>query len=201
MKKSLMVLAPFFFITAIFFFQKAYSLFESSRVNTSSISVAKWQVKINNDNISGSSSTFTINNINWTESENVKSGKVAPEMDGYFDIEIDPNNTETSVRYDITFDFTNLDSSQFVINEIKEIDEKEIVRTGEFTYSNIFTLDEINNNETNTIRVYLSWINDELNNEKDSNLGKVANNTIKIPVVVEITQHFDGETLTEYTGE
>ena len=116
MKKSLMVLAPFFFITAIFFFQKAYSLFESSRVNTSSISVAKWQVKINNDNISGSSSTFTINNINWTESENVKSGKVAPEMDGYFDIEIDPNNTETSVRYDITFDFTNLDSSQFVIN-------------------------------------------------------------------------------------
>ena len=201
MKKSLMVLAPFFFITAIFFFQKAYSLFESNRVNTSSISVAKWQVKINNDNISGSSSTFTINNINWIESENVKSGKVAPEMDGYFDIEIDPNNTETSVRYDITFDFTNLDSSQFVINEIKEIDEKEIVRTGEFTYSNIFTLDEINNNETNTIRVYLSWINDELNNEKDSNLGKVANNTIKIPVVVEITQHFDGETLTEYTGE
>ncbi len=201
MKKGLMVLAPFFFITAIFFFQKAYSLFESNRVNTSSISIAKWQVKINDDNISGSSSTFTIDNINWIESENVKSGKVAPEMDGYFDIEIDPNKTETSVRYDVTFDFSNLDSSQFIINEIKEIDEKEIVRTGEFTYSNIFTLDDINNNETNTLRVYLSWVNDELNNEKDSNLGKVANNTIKIPVVVEISQHLDGETLTEYTGE
>ena len=201
MKKGLMVLAPFFFITAIFFFQKAYSLFESNRVNTSSISIAKWQVKINDDNISGNSSTFTIDNINWIESENVKSGKVAPEMDGYFDIEIDPNKTETSVRYDVTFDFSNLDSSQFLITEIKEIDEKEIVRTGEFTYSNIFTLDDINNNETNTLRVYLSWVNDELNNEKDSNLGKVANNTIKIPVVVEITQHLDGETLTEYTGE
>ena len=201
MKKGLMVLAPFFFITAIFFFQKAYSLFESNRVNTSSISIAKWQVKINDDNISGSSSTFTIDNINWIESENVKSGKVAPEMDGYFDIEIDPNKTETSVRYDVTFDFSNLDSSQFLITEIKEIDEKEIVRTGEFTYSNIFTLDDINNNETNTLRVYLSWVNDELNNEKDSNLGKVANNTIKIPVVVEISQHLDGETLTEYTGE
>ena len=192
----LIVVLPLF----LAFLYEIYAIYREI-VNTSSISVAKWQVKINNDNISGSSSTFTINNINWTESENVKSGKVAPEMDGYFDIEIDPNNTETSVRYDITFDFTNLDSSQFVINEIKEIDEKEIVRTGEFTYSNIFTLDEINNNETNTIRVYLSWINDELNNEKDSNLGKVANNTIKIPVVVEITQHFDGETLTEYTGE
>ncbi len=201
MKKSLMVLVPFFFITAIFFFYEAYALFESNRVNTSSIQIAKWQVKINDDNISGSSSTFTIDNITWNESQNVKSGKVAPGMDGYFDIEIDPNDTETSVRYDITFDFTNLDSDQFQITEIKEIDEKTIVRTGEFTYSNIFTLSDIENNETNTIRVYISWINNENNNKKDSDLGKIANNTVLIPVKVDITQHFDGETLVEYTGE
>ena len=122
-------------------------------------------------------------------------------MTGYFDIEIDPNGTDTSIRYDVTFDFSNLDSDQFTIDEIVEIDDKTIVRTGEFTYSNIITLDEINDNETNTIRVYITWENDENNNEKDSNLGKVPNNTLAIPVLVEITQCEDGETLTEYVGQ
>ena len=79
---------------------------------------------------------------------------------------------------------------------IKEIDDKEIVHTGTYTYSNIMTLEDIENNETNTIRVYISWINDENNNEKDSELGKVPNNKLEIPVLVEITQYTDGDTLT-----
>lgn len=201
MKKYMMVLAPFFFLVAIFFFSEAYALFESNKVNTSSTSIAKWQVKVNSDQISGSTLEFNIDNINWTEQENVKSGKVAPGMSGYFDVEIDPNHTETSIRYDVTFDFSNLDEEQFEIDRIIEINDKEIVRTGENTYSNIITLDEIDNNETNTIRVYLTWINDENNNEKDSNLGSIPNNTLLIPVRVDITQYTTGETLIEYTNE
>ena len=201
MKKFLMVLAPFFFLISIFFFREAYSLFESNRVNRSDLNIAMWQIKINDDIISGSSSEFVIDSVNWTQSTEVKEGKAAPGMTGYFDIIIDPNDTETSVRYDITFDFSNLDSDQFTIDQIVEIDNKPIVRTGEFTYSNIITLDEIENNETNTIRVYLTWINNENNNEKDSALGLVHGNTLTIPVTVEATQHVNGETLVEYNGE
>lgn len=201
MKKYLMVLAPFFFLISIFFFREAYSLFESNRVNRSDLNIATWQVKINDDIISGSTSEFTIDAINWQQSTEVKEGKAAPGTTGYFDIIIDPNETETSIRYDITFDFTNLDSDQFTIDEIAEIDDKPIVRTGEFTYSNIITLDEINNNETNTIRVYLTWVNNENNNEKDSELGLVHGNTLTIPVRVDATQYVSGETLIEYVGE
>ncbi len=200
MKKYLMVLAPFFFIVAIFFFAEAYSLFESSKTHTTHTDLAKWQIKINNTSVSGSSQTFTVNEVHWNGSANVKDGKVAPGMTGYFDIVIDPNDTDTSIRYDITFDFSNLDSDQFVINNIVEVDNKNIVRTGEFTYSNIITLDEIEDNETNTLRVYLSWVNLETNDEKDSELGKVHGNTLEIPVEVDITQHFSGESLVEYTG-
>ena len=195
MKKHIMVLAPFFFLLAIFLVTETYSLFESNRINTSQIDIAKWQVKLNDSSIEGSSSTFTIDEIHWNSSTNVKEGKIAPGISGYFDIEIDPNNTDTSIIYNITFDFSNLDEDEFVIDEIKEIDDKEIVHTDTYTYSNIITLDEINNNETNTIRVYISWINDEDNNEKDSALGSVVNNTLEIPVTVEITQYVDGDTL------
>ena len=37
-------------------------------------------------------------------SKNVLEGKVAPGMDGYFDIVIDPKNTDVSIRYDLIYD-------------------------------------------------------------------------------------------------
>lgn len=196
MKKHIMVLAPFFFLIGIYLLIGSYGLFESERTNTSQIDIAKWQVKVNNDSIDGSTSTFTVDNINWDSSPNVKEGKIAPGGSGYFDIVIDPNDTDVSIIYNITFDFSNLDEDQFQIDEIIELDNKPIVHTDTYTYSNIMTLDDINNNETNTIRVYLSWVNDENNNEKDSDLGKVYNNSIEIPITVEILQYMDGDTLT-----
>ena len=200
MKRYLMVLAPFFFLIALFFFVEAYALFESNRVNTSNIDIASWQIKVNDDVILGDSSEFTVDEVHWTTSSNVIEGKAAPGLSGYFDIIIDPNGTDTSIRYDVTFDFSNLDEDQFTIDRIEEVNNKTITRTGAYTYSNIITLDEINNDETNTLRVYLTWINDENNNDKDSNLGKVHNNVINIPISVTVTQHFTGETLVPYAG-
>lgn len=200
MKKSTMVLAPFFFLVMILIVVGTYSLFESQRSNTTELEIAKWEIKVNNDLLSGSTSTFSINNFTWSTSPYVMEGKAAPGLNGYFDIVIDPNDTDTSIMYDVTFDFSNLDSDQFSITEIKEIDDKSIVRTGEFTYSNIITLDEINNGETNTIRVYIEWINDEANNIKDSELGTELNTQLAIPVSVNVVQYVDGDTLTPFVG-
>lgn len=200
MKKYSMVLAPFFFLVMILIAVGSYALFESQRTNTSSLEIAKWEIKVNDDLLSGSTSTFTVNNFTWSTSQYVKEGKAAPGLDGYFDIEIDPNDADTSIKYDVTFDFSNLDSDQFVITEIKEVDDKSIVRTGEYTYSNIILLDDIDDGETNTIRVYIEWVNDENNNEKDSALGTVLDTQIMIPVSVNVTQYIDGDTLTPYTG-
>lgn len=198
MKKIMLVFIPLFFILIAIIVGCTYALFESTRVNTSMIDIAKWQVKINGDNIDGSSDTFTVNSFVWSTSTKVKSGKAAPGLSGYFEIVLDPNNTDTSIRYDLTFDFSNLDEDQFRVDRIIEINDKTIYRTGESTYSNIITLDEIRNNETNTIRVYLEWIEDEANNEKDSALV-LEEQDLTIPVRVDITQYIDGDEIVEYT--
>ena len=200
MKKYTMVLAPFFFLVMILIAVGTYALFESQRQNTSELEIAKWEIIVNDDLLSGSASTFTVNSFTWSTSQYVKEGKAAPGIDGYFDIEIDPNDSDTSIRYDVTFDFSNLDSDQFTITEIKEVNDKSIVRTGEYTYSNIIPLEDIEDGETDTIRVYIEWINDENNNEKDSDLGKVLNNQLMIPVSVDVTQYITGDTLTPYVG-
>lgn len=200
MKKNAMVLALFFFLVMALIATSSYALFESRRQDTSELEIAKWEVKINDDMISGSDAEFTINNFTWESSPYVKEGKAAPGLSGYFDIVIDPNDTDTSIVYDITFDFSNLDSDQFQITDISEVDEKPIVRTGQYTYSNIILLEDIDEGETNTIRVSIEWINDEENNQKDSKLGTVLNNQLMIPVVVNITQYVDGDSLTAYAG-
>lgn len=198
MKRFIMVAAPFFLLLAVIGLSVTYALFESSRKFDTEVDIAKWQVKVNQDVIEGYNSTFTVDKINWDVSPNVLDGKAAPGLSGYFEIEIDPNNNETSIRYDIKFDFSRLNINQFTIDGITEINNKEITRTNVSTYSNIITLNEIELGEKNTIRVNLTWVNNEMNNVVDSNLGKVLNNKLQIPIVVTITQHLEGEVLTEY---
>lgn len=195
-----MVLTPFFFLVMILITVGSYSLFESQRINTTNLEIAKWEIKVNENLLSGNSSTFTIDNFTWSTSPYIMEGKAAPGLNGYFDIVIDPNDADTSIRYDVTFDFSTLDDDQFSVTEIKELDNKSIVRTGAFTYSNIIKLDEIENGETNTIRVYIEWINDEANNVKDSELGTILNNQLMIPVSVDVIQYIDGDTLTPFIG-
>lgn len=195
MKKYIMVATPFFLLLLVIGFSVTYALFESRKKFDTNVDIAKWQVKVNNDQIDGYNSSFIVDKVNWSTSPNVKEGLAAPGLTGYFDIVIDPNMNDTSIRYDILFDFSRLNRRQFSVDSIVEVDSKNIVRTGQYTYSNIMLLNSV---DTNTVRVTITWMNDENNNELDSNLGLVLNNSIHIPITVTITQHEEGESLTEY---
>ena len=69
---------------------------------------AKVQIKVNNlavSDLEELKNNFALANINWNNNSHVKSGKAAPGSVGDFHIIIDPNDTDVSFRYDITFDF------------------------------------------------------------------------------------------------
>lgn len=200
MKKYIMVIAPFFLLLAVIGLSVTYALFESNKNIDTEVEIAKWQVKINKDVIEGHNLNFTIDKVNWENNQYVKEGKAAPGLSGYFDIEIDPNNTETSIRYDVKFNFSSLNSSQFEIESIEELNDKQIVKTGINTYSNIIKLTDITNNEKNTLRVNIKWNNNDNNNEIDSSLGRVLNNKLQIPVEVTITQSDENDVLTPFNG-
>ena len=95
-----------------------------------------------------------------------------------------------SIIYEITFDFTSLPSN-ITVEKIEEINGREIIKTGPNTYSNYITLDDINNNVKDTIRVHIKWNNDEENNENDTNIGIIKNNSIKIPVSITVSQYLN----------
>lgn len=197
-RKVFIILSIILVIITTYIIRDTYGLFESKNIMSTNSNIAKWNVLINGTDIK-SGENFVVDSINIVGSNNVLNGKMAPGTEGYFEIVIDPTDTDTSILYSVTFDFTKVNGS-FAIERIEEVSSGDLIRTGENTYSKVITLDEIKNKVTNTIRVYMKWNNVEENNEEDSKIGLTKDNYVSIPVSVTATQYL-GELLVEYQNE
>lgn len=192
-KKILYFICGLCLSMTIFMVIDSYGLFESKNVLNVDSNIAKWNVFINGTDIK-KNETFIVDKINLINNDNVLEGKMAPGSKGYFDIVIDPTDTDTSIRYDISFDFSSL-NDKIVVSGIEEITSGNLVRTGKNTYSKVITLNEIKNAITNTIRVYIKWDNSD--DESDSAIGSVINNFINVPVTIAAYQYL-GEKIDIY---
>lgn len=194
-KRILIILSIILVFITIYIIRDTYGLFESKNTMIMDSGVAKWNVLINGTDIK-SGDNFIVDTVNIDSSDNVLGGKIAPGTKGYFDIVINPTDTETSILYSITFDFSQVVGS-ITIDKIEELTSGNLIRTGENTYSKIITLEEIENKVINTIRVYIKWNNIEENNEEDSKIGTIKDNFISISVSVSVIQYL-GEPVEEY---
>ena len=118
-----------------------YALLETNISVVNDFNTAKWNININNTALSGESTTFSVDNIQVDENTYNKDNKLAPGTTGYFDIEIDPTDTDVSIRYDIDFDFTALSNSISVLS-IQETTGADLIKTNLNTYTNVLTLNE-----------------------------------------------------------
>lgn len=196
-KKTLYILCALFLMITIYEITETYGLFESKNKMIMENGIAKWHILINGTDIK-SGEKFIIDKVNIINSSNVLNGKMAPGVSGYFDIEINPSNTDTSILYSVTFDFSEINN--FTIEKIEETTSGNLIQTEENTYSKVLTVEEIKNNVINNIRVYIKWENNEENNDTDSQIGLTKDNSINIPVSVSIIQYL-GETIEEYSKE
>ncbi len=201
-KKIFFVIICIFTIFTIYKIVKTYSLFESNISSTNNITVGNWNITVNNqDVVSGSTHNFLItsDNIFIPRNVNVLTGKIAPGSRGAFAITIEPEDTQVSIRYDIEIDESLIQNSAIKLTEISSRGVN-IVRTGEYTYTGIILLSDIAQNYSHEIDISFIWENDEQNNENDTAIGIVYNNSINIPVSIRFTQYL-GETITPYVSE
>lgn len=190
MKKFYICLALILVFLTIVIILKTYALFESETGLDVQSNVGKWIILVNNTDITGGSNAkFSVDEIIWNPNDDVKSGRIAPGVSGYFDIVIDPTDTDVSVRYDIDFDFSEFENTNIVVSSIEEVNNRTIVKTGPNKYTGVIPLSDIKNGVTNTIRVNIKWDNNEDNNEYDSEIGTVSGNVKSIPVFVNVSQY------------
>ena len=196
MKKICFIISFFLLALTLYKIIGSYALLETKGTKAVEAEVGKWVILVNDVDVT-KEVEFTIDTIIWNESENVKENKAAPGLSGYFDITIDPTETDVSVLYEALFDFSVIENSSIVVNSISEINGKDVIRTSETSYAGIFDLTDIKNDETHTIRVHVTWENDETNNEYDTELGMTPDSSIEIPITIHVSQ-YTGEEITEY---
>lgn len=177
-----------------------YSRYIASTTNSIETPFAKWQIMINNEDItSNNEASITFNPI-IEKNENVKENTIAPSSKGYFDINIDPTNVDVSFNYKINLNIENDNMPDLLITKYAILDENYI----EGDELNLINLDsnEINNsmiynNSTfnkYTIRVFFEWYegeNELMNDQDDTNIGKDAvtnNNKLIINANIEFKQ-------------
>lgn len=199
MKKNfLYIMCIFSICITICVVSKTYSRYAEHAEGVVESHTGNWSIKLNNTDITkGNTYDFAIDNITILGNDNVLSGKIAPGLSGYFDINIDPSNTDVSVRYDITIDTELLKNSKIKIENIYETGGNTLIQTGESTYTGIILLSDIKQNKQNTIRIEVTWENNNEEYEDDLEYAKSVNNILEIPMSVSVKQYI-GEEITPY---
>lgn len=169
----------------VYLINSSYALFETNKSMVVKPDVAKWNININNNNIN-SSEDFIIDSFVPDANTHVAQGKIAPGVGGYFDIEIDPQDTDVSISYNLKLDLSSLNN--IIIEQVEEINGHDVIMSEDGTYNGKILLNEIKQNIVHNIRFYIKWVNNEDNNDSDSIIGLDKDVNLLIPITIEVKQ-------------
>ena len=201
-------------IITIFRITNMYALYKDKLEGEYRNLLGVWSIKVNESDLSSGDENLTFNmtedNLIYINSEHVKSQKIAPGSQAYFEIAIDPTNTDVSVLYTLNIKLDMVTTANFklvnVENYFKKNEETEQVLNDNIYTNNesnehkaIIPLEKINDKYINYVRLYFEWENLEENNETDSELGKIENAKISIPLEINLKQ-YTGEVISDENG-
>lgn len=192
-KLTILIVLSFIFLLVLSV-SYTFGLFHSEISGDVNLDVAKWNIEINDTNISsGITEQFTIDDIVY-ENEiegNVAENKFAPGVKGSYTLEIDPTDTSVSIKYEIIVEDEKFENDNIQITSLT-LEDGELTKKDDNTYMGIIPLSD---KKVHTIKINLEWVNEEENNAADSAIGTRENPDLEIPVTVIITQYL-GEDLT-----
>ncbi len=189
MNKKILILGLLsFLVLFIFGVASTFGLFHSEIDGEVNTDVAKWNILINDTNISdGITDKFVINDLAYSDTLNKKPGTIAPGTSGTFSLTIDAADTEVSVIYTIEVDDSKFGNDMLQIASVDKVSGSgEFKEIADGVYQGIIPY---NAKSKVTIDFTITWINDEGNNDVDSEIGTRENPDLEIPVVVTATQY------------
>lgn len=169
------------------FMSSTYSRYVAGTTGNIDILFAKWQILVNNEDITDANVSSITITPTIEEDENVKADTIAPTSKGYFDIDVNPSNVDVSFRYTIDLDIDNEDIPDLMItkyailpSDYEEGDTIEYTTLQEPTITDDLLYDNETENfafDSFTIRIYFEWYEGEdelMNDEADTVFGIAA---------------------------
>jgi hypothetical protein len=174
------------------------ALFETNTTGEVEEAIGKWVIKVSGKDITtGTSDEIVIDSFVYTPNEHVEEGYIAPGGSAYFDLVIDASDCDVAVKYTLSFDLSETEYEDNIRFDIDGLETIGIVKTGEHDYTGVISLNQIQNKETLSLRIYVYWDDDEDYNESDTNIGIVHGNSLKVPIGFHAIQYL-GEEITPY---
>ena len=178
----LALLALFYCVSLI---QSTYAKYLSTADADTNITIARWNILVNNQDISQNSNFSEVLEPTFTGNENIKDGVIAPTAIGYFAITLDGSTTDVSFSYDISLS----EADDNTVTDLKitkyEIDGHSYTYNGPIS-GNILLNDQ---NRALTVRVYVEWV-DQTDDETMTNVddttaanGGVAKFKVNVNVI------------------
>lgn len=149
---------------------KTYTSYESETNGDISLDIADWKIKINDQEIVEESQEIKLSNIDWL-GDHTANNRVAPGSKGVVKINIDPTTTEVAIKYSISYVDHNSDPNTVLSVSSITLDDGELTREEDGSYSGIITLDEIKEGQKKVLNIEVEWVNDENNNVSDTQIG------------------------------
>lgn len=179
--KLKLLIVCFMLIILVSLMSNTFSKYVSSADGDLNVSFAKWQILVNNLDISEAANSEILFVPVIDSNNEVEENSVAPSSSGYFDIAIDPSNVALSFNYNISFSIENDDIPDLMISEyaILPVDDSPIEKIS--LDNNIIEKDMIYDPENPfkpfTIRLFFKWYegeNELMDDLADTEIGTVA---------------------------
>lgn len=195
LKKFFALLIICILILLIYKIVQIYAVFHSELEANVKLENGTWNIVVNGTQIStGIESQFTIDQISTTQNSHVKPDKLAPGLSGNFEILISPENTNVSIKYEITLNEKEIGDTSLKIKGIEETETgAQLIKTGANTYTGVISLQEIENEKKHKIKVEVEWEDNGTNDDNDTIMGK--KHQFQIPIIFHATQYLGEEIL------
>lgn len=190
-KKITIPLCIICFLLCLFFIEDTYAKYITSTNESASMNIARWRILVNNKDIRENSTTNAVITPIFNGNDNINSGIIAPNSEGYFDLIIDATEADVSFKYKIEISVNqnspvkDLITTKYIIDNGNEIPLERDNATIENTVLHKDNTKPIN------IRVYIKW--DDSNeatmyNDADTEATKQVDNPAKMDVKLSFIQ-------------
>ena len=168
---------------------ETYAKYNTSLEGKTNMSVARWHILINNQDVRNNSSTSTELTPTFLGTEHIAPDVIAPTSEGYVDLIIDSSQVDVSFSYRITPDVdatssvTDLIVTSYTVNG----GDKIAISNGQSITDNIYKADNVN---LTTIRLYVKWddsSDSKMTNEEDTN-ASFSNEQAKLKLNIQFIQ-------------
>ena len=174
----------------MFILAQTYAKYLSSASGETVVSIAKWNIKVNNLSITENTDiSGTISPV-FPGTENIESGIIAPTAEGYFDLFFNFEDVDVSFNYtiDSSVDDTSLIKDFVIVGYSIDNGDRIDVLQGDNSISEDILLGS--NITTRNIRIFVKWIDDDsasMDNAEDT-LATTSNTSVIFKVNINFKQ-------------